>query len=69
MLEAMKKKIYQQPNIRVVQVQHQQALLQSSPVTHINSGDTGIGYGGGSGDGARVKGQGDDSFWDSDWSE
>ena len=69
MLEAMKKKIYQRPAVRAVQVQHQWALLQSSPVTHISSGDTGIGYGGGCSDGARVKGQGDDSFWDSGWSE
>lgn len=68
MLEAMKKKTYMKPTIRTVQIQHWQAMLQSSPVTSINSGDTGIKYGGVSNGAARVK-QGDYDVWDDDWSE
>ena len=57
------------PAMRVVMLQHQQTLLAGSDVTDVNSGDAGIGFGGGSDGGARARqynGGFDD--WD-DWDE
>ena len=51
----MKKKDYQQPEMRVVKIQHQYQLLANS-VTDVDSGDTGIGFGGGGSSGGRAPG-------------
>ena len=58
--EAMKKQTYQKPELRVVKIQ-QTRMLCLSGVTDVNSGDTGITYGGGKSSVARSRG---DSWFD-----
>ena len=61
------KKNYQKPDMMMVRIQHQSHILSgSSTVTTVNSGDTGLGYDGGSNQAARTKVNTVD--WD-DWSE
>ena len=64
----MNKKDYQKPAMRVVLLQHQQHLLAGSDVTNVNSGDTGIGYGGGGSGPARARQFNGGIDWD-DWDE
>ena len=55
------KKNYQKPDMRAVKILHQQHLLAGSgEVADVDSGDTGIGFGGGSSGGAKARG---DSGW------
>jgi hypothetical protein len=62
----MIKKDYQKPTMNVVLLQHRTMLLSGS-ITDVNSGDTGIGYGGGGNGPARApRRSGID--WD-DWDE
>ena len=60
----MKKQTYQKPAMQVVLLQHQQTLLAGS-VDSVNSGDTGIGFGGGDSGPARARSNGGID-WD-DW--
>ena len=63
----MNKKEYQKPAMRIVRIQHKfQILAGSNPVSSVNSGDTGIGYGGGGSGPAHARGFGG---WDDDWDE
>lgn len=62
------KTVYQKPTMNVVQIQHQSHILAGSAgsVKSLNSGDTGITYGGG-GSGPAHSRSNDD--WDDDWDE
>ena len=59
----MKKQTYQKPEMRVVLLQHQQTLLAGS-VDSVNSGDTGIGFGGGGNGPARARQYNGGIDWD-----
>ena len=61
----MNKKDYQKPTMDVVKIQHQAHLLAGS-IDSVNSGDTGIGYGGSGNGSAHAPGFSGD--WD-DWNE
>jgi len=63
----MKKQTYQKPAMQVVLLQHQQTLLAGS-VDSVNSGDTGIGFGGGGSGPARARQFNGGIDWD-DWDE
>lgn len=63
----MIKNIYQKPAMQVVLLQHQQTLLAGS-VDSVNSGDTGIGFGGGGSGPARARQFNGGIDWD-DWDE
>ena len=53
--------------MRIVRIQHKfQILAGSNPVSSVNSGDTGIGFGGGGSGPAHARGFGG---WDDDWDE
>ena len=60
----MKKNEYQKPEMRVVKIQQTQ-MLCGSPLTEVNSGDTGIGIGGTGSGPARARQPGGID-WD-DW--
>ena len=61
------KKNHQKPDMMVVRIQHQSHILTGTgTVATVNSGDTGIGYDGGSNQAARTKDNCAD--WD-EWSE
>lgn len=60
----MNKKAYQKPTMRIVRIQHQQIICTS--LYSINSGDTGLGFGGGGSGPAHARGFGG---WDDDWDE
>ena len=63
----MIKNIYQKPAMQVVMLQHQQTLLAGS-VDSVNSGDTGIRFGGGGSGPARARQFNGGIDWD-DWDE
>ena len=67
----MKKKVYQQPTMTVVKLQHSSLICQSvnRVSTNLDGGDAIIYNGQGSSDDARVKQGGDYNVWDDDWSE
>ena len=60
----MIKKDYQKPTMKVVLLQHRTMLLSGS-ITDVNSGDTGIGFGGEGSGPARARSNGGID-WD-DW--
>ena len=60
----MKKKDYMKPVQRTVRIEHQHIICTSDPVRNIDSGDTGIGYGGGGSSPNRAR---QHSAWDDDW--
>lgn len=60
------KKEYIKPDMRVVRIEHQQIICTSDLVSNVNSGDTGIGYGGGGSGPNRAR---QHSVWDDDWSD
>ena len=60
------KKEYQKPALRIVHIEHQQIICGSDAVTKVESGDAGIGYGGGGNGPNRAR---QHSVWDEDWSE
>ena len=57
------KKIYIQPTMLMVALQHQSHLMETS--IHDAGGDAGIGYGGGGSGEGRVKES--KSIWDEEW--
>jgi len=59
----MNKKAYQKPTMRIVRIQHQQIICISN-VSSVESGDTGIGFGGGGSGPAQARGFGE---WDDEW--
>ena len=59
------KKEYQKPAMRIERIEHAQMLCGS--ITEVESGDTGIGYGGGGSGPARARQHGGIE-WD-DWDE
>ena len=60
------KKVYQNPAIRMVCIQHQQIICTSGQVSNVTSDGTGIGYGGGGSVSARSRSF---SVWDDDCDE
>ena len=60
----MEKKQYSSPAMRVVKIQVRRILADS--VTGMNSGETGVGYGGASSknDGGQVRSNGHRGIWD-----
>ena len=61
------KKIYIQPTMFAVMLQHKSQILSGS-ITGVDGGDTEIGYGGEGGGDARVR-ENTSWDWDNDWSE
>ena len=59
------KKNYQKPSMKVIKIQHQGIICTSGTVTNVESGDTGIGFGGGGSGPSRARSFGG---WD-DWDE
>ena len=57
----MEKKAYENPAMRVVKIQQQHIICGSNPVSSVNSGVTGIGFGGGGSVPARARQR---SVWD-----
>ena len=63
------KKIYLTPVLHIISVEPHAHILDASNVRTVNTGSTGITYGGGSNQAARVKDNGGYNVWDDDWNE